>query len=212
MIRMSTHDRDRWNEKYAKCQPQPAVQPDEWLVEAVRVIEATRGTMNFRRRALDLACGLGHNAIWLARQGWQTDAVDISTNGLNLARQSAAANDIQVHWIEADLDGWIPAAGEYDVVTVFRFLDRVTVPRVVRTAVRRGGWLIYETFSAAQCQRSDNHIRNPAFTLTPGELSTFFPDFDLVAHCEEVLDDRTVERFLGRRQRNVYVSSNSKAR
>jgi tellurite methyltransferase len=198
---MSTRDRDRWNQKYAKREPAATALPDEWLVEAVETIKATTGTSKGDSpRALDLACGLGHNAIWLARQGWHTDAVDVSTGGLELARQSAAASDAEVGWMEADLDDWIPPASEYDLVVVFRFLDRVTVPRVVQDSLRPGGWLVYETFSAAQCLRADNHISNPAFMLVPGELPALFPDFDVVAYREDVLADRTVQRFLARRQ------------
>lgn len=197
---MSTRDRDRWNEKHAKCEPRFIVHPDEWLAEAVEVIEATLGTTESARRALDIACGLGHNAIWLAQQGWQADAVDVSTTGLELARQSADANNVHVSWIEADLDNWAPANNEYDLAIVFRFLDRTTVPRVLRTALRPGGWLVYETFTEDQCRRSDNRISNPAFTLAPGELFDLFPDFYVVVHREDSLQDRTVERFLGRRK------------
>ena len=197
---MSTRDRDRWNERHAKCEPVSIIRPDEWLVEALQVIETAPGATESTRRALDVACGLGHNAIWLAQQGWQTDAVDISTNGLELARQSAAASDVQLCWIEADLDDWAPTANQYDLAVVFRFLDRETVPRIVRTALRPGGWLVYETFSAAQCRRSDNHIHNPAFTLARGELATLFQDFEVIIHREDALHDRTVERLLGRRQ------------
>lgn len=197
---MSMRDRDRWNERHAKSEPLWIVEPDEWLVESLQLIETAPSETKSRRRALDIACGLGHNAIWLAQQGWRVDAVDISANGLKLARQCAAANGVDVCWIEADLDDWTPSANEYDLAVVFRFIDRETVPRIVRTALRADGWLVYETFSAAQCGRSDNHIRNPAFTLAPGELSTLFPDFDVVAHREDALHDRTVERLLGRRQ------------
>jgi len=197
---MSVRDEDRWNEKYAKREPPSNVEPDEWLVEALQLIETACGKTESGQRALDVACGLGHNAIWLAQRNWRSDAVDISTNGLDLARQSAIANDVDVRWIQADLDDWIPASGEYDLVVVFRFLDRDTVPRVVRSALRPGGWLVYETFSAAQCSRSDNHLSNPAFTLAPGEVRSLFPDFQVVVDREAVLHDRTVQRFLGRRQ------------
>jgi SAM-dependent methyltransferase len=197
---MSTRDRVRWNDKHAKREPYSIVQPDAWLVEALQVIETAPGMTESRRRALDVACGLGHNAIWLAQQGWQADGVDISANGLQLARQSAAVNEVHVGWMEADLDNWNPLDYEYDLAIVFRFLDRESVPRVVRTALRPGGWLVYETFSAAQCRRSDNHIGNPAFTLASGELPTLFPDFDVVSYREDVLHDRTVERLLGQRQ------------
>ena len=197
---MSTRDRERWNEKHAKGKPLSTVRPDVWLAESLHVIETAPGVPQSRQRALDIACGLGHNAIWLAQQGWQVDAVDISTKGLELAGECATTNDVHVDWIEADLDDWNSAANKYDLVVVFRFLDRETVPRVVRTALRPGGWLVYETFSAAQFRRSDNHISNPVFILAPGELSALFPDFKVVAHQEAVLDDRTVERFLGRQQ------------
>ena len=197
---MTVRDRERWNEKHAKCEAPFAVEPDEWLVQALQLIENACSTMEPGQRALDIACGLGHNAIWLAQQGWRSDGVDISARGLELARQSATVNGVDVAWIEADLDDWIPACDEYDLVIVFRFLDRETVPRVVRSALRPGGWLVYETFAAAQCSRPDSHISNPAFTLAPGELSTLFPEFDVVASREEVLHDRTVQQFLARRQ------------
>ncbi len=196
---MAVRDRERWNEKHAKCEAPSDVQPDEWLVQALQLIENAYSTTEPGQRALDIACGLGHNAIWLAQQGWRSEGVDISTRGLELARRSAIANNADVAWIEADLDDWIPAC-EYDLVIVFRFLDRETVPRVVRSALRPGGWLVYETFAAAQCSRPDSHISNPAFTLAPGELSTLFTDFDVVASDEVVLPDRTVEQFLGRRR------------
>ena len=197
---MSARDRERWNKRHAKCEPLSMVQPDEWLVEALRLIETTAGTTDSVQRILDIACGLGHNAIWLVQQGFQSDAVDISTKGLELARQCATAHDADVSWIEADLDDWIPPANSYDLAVVFRFLDRETVPQVVQTALRPSGWLIYETFSVSQLGRPDNHIHNPTFTLDPGELVALFPDFDVIADREDVLPDRTIQRFLGRRQ------------
>lgn len=199
---MSIRDRDRWNDKYAECEPLSVVQPDEWLTEAVRIIQTAPGATHSTLKALDVACGLGHNAIWLTDQGWDVDAVDISATALELAQQAAPAGHIQPCWIEADLDNWAPTANRYDLVVVFRFLDRETVPRIAREALRPGGWLIYETFSAAQRTRSDNHISNPAFTLAPGELPTLFPDLDVVVHREDVLENRSVERFLGKHQPN----------
>ena len=178
------------------------VQLDDWLVETLALIETDAMANNSSRRVLDIACGLGHNAIGLAQQGWQVDAVDISTNGLNLARQCAVDRGVDVRWIEADLDDWTPNEEEYDLVVVFRYLDRETVPRVVRKGLRPGGWLVYETFSSAQCRRPDSHISNPMFTLDQGELFSLFPNFDVIAHREDVLEDRTVERFLGRKQLN----------
>ena len=86
---------------------------------------------------LDVACGTGQNAIWLSQRGWQVDGVDVSETGLRLAARTAVANDAAANWIEADLDDWVPEANVYDLVVVFRFLDRVCVPRVVHTGLRQ---------------------------------------------------------------------------
>ena len=197
---MSVSDRERWDEKYAKREPlPPGVAADDWLVESLRLIENADGPFPPDRRSLDIACGLGQNAIWLAQQSWQSDAVDVSANGLNLARQGAESNHVEVNWIHADLDEWQPVAELYDLVVVFRFLDRETVLRIVKTALKPGGWLIYETFSNAQCDRPDSHISNPAFTLAPGDFESMFPDLEMIVNREETLPDRTVRRFLGRR-------------
>ena len=195
---MASRDRDRWNDKYAERGPLGVAQPDSWLTNALRLIEDDGGPESLGGRALDIACGLGHNAIWLAGQGWRTTAVDISAVGLRRARRAAAAGRVRVEWIEADLDDWAPSR-EYDLAAVFRFLDRESVPRLANQAIRLGGWLVYETFSSAQCLRADNHIHNSAYTLAPGELPTLFPKFDVVAFREEAMQDRTVQRFLGRR-------------
>ena len=197
---MSASDRDRWNEKYAQRQPLANVEPDEWLVDACAMINRLSSDQAAAGRAVDLACGLGHNSVWLAQQGWAVDGIDISAAGLTLARQVAGQTGAEVNWIEADLDDWQPAANSYDLAVIFRFLDRESVPRAVNAGLRPGGLLIYETFAAGQLERVDSHIRNPAFTLAPGELPRLFQEFDVIEYREAVLEDRTVQRMLARRQ------------
>jgi tellurite methyltransferase len=197
---MSTSDRDRWNEKYAQRKPVSNVEADEWLIEACGAIARLSSNEDSAKRAVDLACGLGHNSIWLAQQGWSVDGVDVSAEGLLLASQLAAPVDADVNWLEADLDDWMPEPDSYDLAVAFRFLDRETVPRVIAAGLRTGGWLIYETFAAGQLERPGSHIRNPAFTLAPGELPRLFPDFDVVDFREDDLEDRTVQRMLARRR------------
>lgn len=188
---MANADRERWNEKYAQktpLRPQPA---DNWLSSV-----AARLTPG---RALDLACGLGHNAIWLGQLGWLVDAIDISEIGLALAAQAAtAAGCSTVDWIAADLDTYVPLKASYDLITVFRFLDRERLPTLIQSALRPGGRLVYETFTQHQCQRADNHLTSDRFTLRPGELPLLFPEF-IVEQFEEVeLPDRSVARLLAR--------------
>ena len=188
---MATSDRDRWDAKYAG-KPVPApTPPDDWLRQHAAPLAA--GT------ALDLACGLGHNAIWLAQQGWRVDAVDISPVGLSLAATLAERVGCPaVSWIAADLDTFVPSEAAYDLITVFRFLDRQRLPQVIEAALRPGEMLIYETFSRRQMSRSDNHLKSEQFTLGPNELPTLFPHLTVVAAEEIDLPDRCVARLVAR--------------
>jgi len=59
--------------------------------------------------------------------------------------------------------------------------------------------LIYETFSAAQLERPDTHIRNPAFVFAPGEAPRLFPELETVHYEELELPEASVGRFVGRK-------------
>jgi SAM-dependent methyltransferase len=67
-------------------------------------------------RALDLGCGSGRHAVWLAERGWQVTAVDFSPEALRQARQRAAHVGVEVDWIEADLVAFEPDANAFDLV------------------------------------------------------------------------------------------------
>ncbi|NQV28064.1 MAG: class I SAM-dependent methyltransferase [Rhodopirellula sp.] len=193
-------DRERWNGKYAQRKLSLPVQADDWLIKAVDTITDSCPVHKAAKRALDVACGLGQNSIWLTQHGWEVDGVDVSPAGLALAQQQATQLECAVNWIEADLDDWLPTSQSYDLAIVFRFLDRITVPRIVNAGLRSGSWLIYETFAAGQLDRPDSHIRNPQFALLPGELPTLFPEFEVITFREDTLEDRTVQRLLARRR------------
>jgi 2-polyprenyl-3-methyl-5-hydroxy-6-metoxy-1,4-benzoquinol methylase len=184
-------DRDRWDARYSEKAAPADVCPDEWLTTNVANVHPGR--------AIDLACGIGHNAIWLAERGWQVDAIDISSIGLGLAQQFATRHGVTVNWIEADLDQYEVATGYYTMVTVFRFLDRVHVPSLIAAALCPGGLLIYETFSRAQMDRADNHLKNVDFTVAPDEWKHLFPNFEILREQQVELADRSVSRLLARK-------------
>ncbi len=185
---MSATDRQRWDGKYDDKPVPTKITPDDWLIEQVAGLKSGR--------ALELACGLGHNAIWLAQRGWQVDAVDISAVGLAHAENLARSCDARVKWIAADLDEFAPAGDAYDLVLVFRFLDRIRLPSLIQHALRSQGRLTYETFTTAHINRRDSHMKNPAFALAPGELPRLFPQLGVVSYAECSLADRDVARLV----------------
>ena len=198
---MTSSDQKRWNAKYSGVGVLQRVSPDQWLLECIESLAPGR--------ALELACGLGHNALALAQAGWMVDAVDISRTGLQRARELAERCCADVNWLEADLDQYRPRRQFYDLVIVFRFLDRRTIPPIVADALRTDGWLVYETFTVSQLERAGNHIRNTDFLLAEGELPGLFPEIEPVAFREVELDDRCVARLLGRKRSSGHVKGTS---
>jgi tellurite methyltransferase len=195
---MSNADRERWDAKYAAKPVSEQIDPDDWLTQAASGLKPGG--------ALELACGAGHNSVWLASRGWQVDAVDISPVGLAQAQAIARTCGVDVNWIAADLEEFTPAPEAYDLVVVFRFLDRICLPVMVEQALRPGGRLIYETFTMAHTQRSDRHMKNQAFALERGELPRLFPRLEVVSYTECALPDRDVARFVGVRRDHAFSS------
>lgn len=127
--------------------------------------------------ALDVACGIGQNAIWLAQHGFSVDAVDISPVALDHARQAAVQAGVTVNFIQADLDRWSPPLEAYDLVIGFRFLNRRLWPRI-KTALRPGGWLVYQTFNLHKLRPDSNFPRE--YLLDVGELPLAFTGWNIL--------------------------------
>ncbi|WP_433383411.1 class I SAM-dependent methyltransferase [Actinoplanes sp. CA-142083] len=99
-------------------------------------------------RALDLGCGEGADAVWLAKRGWQVTAADISTVALTRAAQHAAEAGVTIDWQHHNLEKTFPE-GEFDLVSA-QFLhswdefDREQILRRAAAAVAPGGILLIE--------------------------------------------------------------------
>ena len=151
-------------------------------------------------RALDLACGVGRHALYLARLGWNAVAVDSSRTAIDLLRKQCAAETLRVDARLADLETGEftiePAA--YDLICDFFYLQRGLF-QAIRKGVRPGGIFVAEIHL-----RDDNAIagpRNPAFVLEPGELRRTFADWKIVFYSEGLQPGkpRATARIIARR-------------
>ncbi|NNN00774.1 MAG: class I SAM-dependent methyltransferase [Acidimicrobiaceae bacterium] len=97
-----------WDRRFAE-HPWPS-DPDARLVELVSPLPAGR--------ALDLGCGTGRNALWLARNGWDVTGVDASAVGLAQAASGAKSIGVTLSLVEADLSTYQPASFSFDLVVV----------------------------------------------------------------------------------------------
>jgi SAM-dependent methyltransferase len=143
---------------------------------------------NLEGPILDLACGRGENGLFVVGLGLPVVLADRSAEALEVARRSAEAWGLEAHFWEVDLEtGHNPLQEEYyRAILVFRYLYRPLIPNL-RKAIRKGGILIYETFTSEQPKYGKPH--NPDYLLQPGELAGWFQDWQTIHYFEGLLED-----------------------
>jgi SAM-dependent methyltransferase len=99
-----------WDERYAGDDLVWSAEPNRFLVAEVETLPPGR--------ALDLACGEGRNAVWLAERDWEVTGVDFSNVGLDKARRLAEARGVPARWELADVTEYTPAPQSFDLVIV----------------------------------------------------------------------------------------------
>lgn len=154
--------------------------PSPWLVQHRRLLPAGR--------VLDLACGQGRNAIFLAQEGLRVEAWDRNADGLNALQAKAASlglTTITTRLVDLEQDPAIPVA-TFDLITVFYYLQRDLIPHIVR-ALAPGGMVVYETFLIDNHERFD-HPHRREFCLNRNELLSLFGGLRVLAYREGPLD------------------------
>lgn len=150
--------RGKWEDCYRAAADTPAI-PCVTLREHA-------GWLPVRGEALDLACGRGGNALFLARQGLATHAWDYARSALDALSRDAARQGLIIHTACRDALASPPAPQSFDVIVVANFLDRRLFPALVQ-ALRPGGLLYYDTWLGP---RQGAGPSSPDFRLRAGEL------------------------------------------
>jgi 2-polyprenyl-3-methyl-5-hydroxy-6-metoxy-1,4-benzoquinol methylase len=150
-------------------------------------------------RALDVACGRGRHALWLAERGYEVDAIDRDAAALMTLAEEAARRNVAVRTSQRDLEaaGATLAVQQFDLVVVVHYLHRPLMTHLCE-ALRPGGLLVYETFTTAQAARGKPS--NPAFLLEPGELRQLVAPLQIVVEREGEFDGRCVASIVARRR------------
>lgn len=95
-----------WQRRYSANEAGWSGQPNPMLVEAARGLKVGS--------ALDVGCGEGADAIWLAEQGWRVTGIDVAPAGLQRAQDEARSRGVDVSWVAGDLEA---TSGQFDLVT-----------------------------------------------------------------------------------------------
>ena len=169
--------RDDWNARYAQKELVWTAEPNRRFAAEAEGLEPGR--------ALDVACGEGRNAVWLAERGWRVTAVDFSDVAIEKAAALAAARGVEVDWVVDDVLAYEPEPGAFDLVVVLYLqLPHDELATALGGAVRAlapGGTLLV--------------LGHDTTNLTDGyggpkDLSVLFTPEDIVAELRDLVVER----------------------
>ena len=172
----ASNTRTRWEQRYREGGGPQKATPHWWLVEHAWRLPP-------KGHALDVACGMGRDTLFLAKRGFRVHGIDFSAVALHTARERVwlAGLENQVSLILADLTHFAFPRAYYDVVLGFYYWEPSIMP-ALKEAVKPGGYLIYETFNIWwKLTRPDIADK---YLLQPGELLQVFRDWDVLAYRE----------------------------
>lgn len=160
-------DSAEWDRRYAGSELIWTAEPNRFLVAEVDGLPVGR--------ALDLACGEGRNAVWLAQRGWQVTGVDFSQVGLDKAARLAEQRGVSVQWLRADVVDWVPPPATFDLVAIFYLhIAGAAMRDVLRrgaAALAPGGTLLVVGHDPTNIQEGYGGPQDPAILLAPDEIA-----------------------------------------
>jgi SAM-dependent methyltransferase len=163
-----------WDRKYAERE-HPRADPSPLLVAEVGDLPPGR--------ALDLACGEGRNALWLAARGWQVRGVDFSSVAIARARERAAREGLAADFVLADLLEYEPEPEAFDLVLVLYLQLPAPERRLVlgraASAVRPGGTFLLLAHDLRNLTEGVGGPSDPAVLTTPEEVAAELPGLEL---------------------------------
>jgi SAM-dependent methyltransferase len=170
-----------WDARYASAEQVWSGKPNTALVAEVTGL--TPG------RALDVGCGEGADAVWLARQGWDVTALDVSRVALDRAARHAREAGTEVRWLPGALVGAPLEPGTFDLVAaLYPALYKTPAQeaeQVLISAVAPGGVLLVVHHADVDTERAKGHGFDPADYVSPGDVAAL-----LGADWQVAIDER----------------------
>jgi SAM-dependent methyltransferase len=160
-------ERTDWNRKHGESGLLFGAEPNRFLVAEASGLPPGR--------ALDLACGSGRNAVWLAQQGWTVVGADFSDVALDQARALAADRGADVEWVEADLREWRPAPRAFVLVVVLYLqLPAQELGPILRNAAEAladGGTMLVIGHHSDNLVSGSGGPKDPRVLFTPDDVT-----------------------------------------
>ena len=171
---MNKTDQTKWDQIYTNGNENPA--------KPCRALSSHSHLLPAGGAALDLACGRGGNALYLAARGFATHAWDISPVAVKALSDGARRKGLPLAAQQRDVSADPPESETFDIIVVSRFLDRAIAPAICG-ALRQHGLLFYQTFIREKT--TDTGPNNPAYRLGANELLRLFQSLHIIYYHEE---------------------------
>jgi SAM-dependent methyltransferase len=170
-------DQKRWDQRFGKKDFAFGKEPNPFLKKHIRLFP--------KGRALDIASGEGRNAVFLAQNGFEVDAADISERGLKKAQALARKKGVEIQPFLVDLDQYRIEKERYDLIADFYFLKRRLIPRI-KKGLKKGGKVIFETYLLEHRTLGTGGPRQTKYFLKPNELLRLFKGFRILFYREGI--------------------------
>ena len=183
-----------WDLKYEQGLPS-LTEPDPFFVFAYR--QFVEPSFPNAGAALDLACGIGRHALWLASRNWRVSGVDISDVAIGNLNHAALERNVNLDLSVGDAAEYKLGPTRFDQIVLFYHTDRNLFPKLV-SALNPGGLLICKL-----SLRWDAEARLTAAGTNPlsrNELPSLLPELHVLHHQERPVRDRGVVEFAGRKE------------
>ena len=145
-------------------------------------------------KALDIACGSGRDAVYMASCGFRVTAIDHLQEALEMGKdleRRYLANCEPISWVRTDIEK-TPPQGQFDLVTCFHYLHRPILAHI-SDLLAPGGKLVFETFTSVHREKHGKP-RTENFVLQPSELKDLVKNLSLVEYEEDWHDSRHTAR------------------
>ena len=177
-------DVSKWEQRYQRREHGNDLTPDSVLVEY-------SGLFKRNQLVVDLACGTGRNAAYLAKLGCFTVALDFSQEALRRCQSLAENYGAKLHPVVADLAYYRLPDDSADAIVCFNYLNRELADNI-QSALKPDGLLLMRTFNV-NFLKLNPHF-NPRYVLHPRELTNMFKEMNIIAvddGCHEQINTKS---------------------
>jgi tellurite methyltransferase len=177
--------KQQWNERYLTDLVEGTQKPALVLSDNAHLLPE-------RGKALDLACGVGGNALFMAQRGLQVVGWDYSSAAIDKLKQFAVQQKVKLQAEVRDVTVEPLPRQCFDVIVVSHFLDRSIISDLI-DALKPGGLIFYQTFIQEKVNQAGP--TSPDFLLKPNELLKLFSGLRILVYREEALVGNVTQGF-----------------